>query len=734
MFPNRVVLFFVLFFSLNSFLTAQKADFVRNSLLQKSRQATKYFREQDFEKSLLLSREVLKRALLMNDNVLIAASYNTIGSNYNEFSEFDKSIEYYKKALFYANKTTNDSLKFKANNNLGNLYCFEKGQYELGIKHYKKAIFHSQNISNHTYTLLTSLNLTWAYFDNSNFEEGLLYLNYCNANFKQYGNDALSVVYQMINGMYSSHIGNYKKARVFFEKAISLGYEFNELNDVSYAHNEFSKMLFRMGNYKEAYIHLNKFNEIKDKIYNEDKLFKASIAGLNLELDEYKRELTKIELIKEAQNQNLRKSKIIVILFVIVFFVLLMLIFTLIRNNSFKRKVNRELTIANNDLLLAKEKAEEASQMKSQFVSTISHELRTPLYGVIGITNMLIDEYKDLSKSQHLSSLKFSARYLLSLVNDILQINKIEENRVVLESMTFNIYDEIEMIILSLSFLSQNNKNKVELLVDPKIPEYVIGDKLRFSQIIMNLVSNALKFTKNGIISIHVVLEKKEGKINHIGFKIKDTGVGIAAVDQDKIFDKFVQVGRNDTDYQGTGLGLSIVKRLLYLFGSEITLESAIGQGTTFSFSIPFESDLDKTNDLINNIRVDLSTSQIFKVLVVEDNRINQLVTKKIMEKNLYKCCVVDDGYEALKILETEIFDIILMDINMPLLNGFETTRLIRNKNITTPIIALTAFDKEEISEEAISAGMNDIIIKPFDQSKLFKAMSTLIYDAKNVG
>ena len=190
----------------------------------------------------------------------------------------------------------------------------------------------------------------------------------------------------------------------------------------------------------------------------------------------------------------------------------------------------------------------------------------------------------------------------------------------------------------------------------------------------------------------------------------------------------------HDTDYQGTGLGLSIVKRLLYLFGSEITLESAIGQGTTFSFSIPFESDLDKTNDLINNIRVDLSTSQIFKVLVVADNRINQLVTKKIMEKNLYKCCVVDDGYEALKILETEIFDIILMDINMPLLNGFETTRLIRNKNITTPIIALTAFDKEEISEEAISAGMNDIIIKPFDQSKLFKAMSTLIYDAKNVG
>lgn len=733
MFPNRIVLVFILLFTYSSFLSAQNAHFERKELIEQSDQATNFYRNQDFEKSLLLSREVLKKALLLKDSVLIASSYNTIGSNYSEFAEFDKSIEYYKKALFYANKTLNDTLKCRVNNNLGNVYCFEKRQYKKGIEYYKKAIFHSKRIPNSTYRLLASLNLAWAYFDDSNYEEGLEFLNYSNAYFEKYGNESLSVVHQMINGMYYGHIGDYSKARDYYERAIALGYEYNELNDVSYSHNEFSKMLFKTGNYKEAYIHLRKFDELKEKIYNEDKLFKASIVGLNVELDEYKRELSKIELIKEAQNQNLRKSKIIVILFLIVLFVLLMLIFTLIRNNSFKRKINKELTIANNDLLLAKEKAEEASQMKSQFVSTISHELRTPLYGVIGITNMLIDEYKDLSKSPHLSSLKFSARYLLSLVNDILQINKIEENRVVLESMTFNISDEIEMIIRSLSFLTQNNKNKVELLVDPKIPEYVIGDKLRFSQIIMNLISNALKFTKNGTVTITAVLENKEANIHHIGFKIKDTGVGIAKSDQDKIFDKFVQVGRNDSDYQGTGLGLSIVKRLLQLFGSDITLESCLGKGTTFSFSIPFECDLEKTYNLINNMRVDLSTSQIFKVLVVEDNRINQLVTKKIMEKNHYKCFVVDDGYEALKILEKESFDIILMDINMPLMNGFETTRLIRNKNILTPIIALTAFDKEEIAEEALSAGLNDIIIKPFDQAKLFKVMSTLIHNAKNV-
>jgi len=734
MLPNRIVLVFVLLCINFSFLSAQNATFDRKELIKQSEQATKFYRNQDFEKSLLLSREVLKKALLLRDSILISSSYNTIGSNYSEFSEFDKSIDYYKKALFYANKTLNDTLKFKANNNLANVYCFEKRQYKRGIEYYKKAVFHSKKIPNQTYTLLASLNLAWAYFDNSNYDDGLEFLNYSNSYFEKYGNETLSVVHQMINGMYYGHVGEYDKARIYYERAIALGYQYNELNDVSYSHNEFSKMLFKTGNYKEAYTHLKKFDELKEKIYNEDKFFKASIAGLNVELDEYKRELSKIELIKDAQNQNLRKSKIIVILFLIVLFVLLMLIFTLIRNNSFKRKINKELTSANNDLLLAKEKAEEASQMKSQFVSTISHELRTPLYGVIGITNMLIDEYKDLSKSPHLSSLKFSARYLLSLVNDILQINKIEENRVVLESMTFNISDEIEMIIRSLSFLSHSNTNKVELLVDPAIPEYVIGDKLRFSQVLMNLISNALKFTKNGTITITAILEKSEANIHYIGFKIKDTGVGIAVTDQDKIFDKFVQVGRNDSDYQGTGLGLSIVKRLLQLFGSDITLESRLGEGTTFSFSIPFESDFDKTCSIINNIRVDLTTSQIFKVLVVEDNRINQLVTKKIMEKNHYKCFVVDDGYEALKLLEKESFDIILMDINMPLLNGFETTRLIRNKNISTPVIALTAFDKEEIAEEALSAGLNDIIIKPFDQAKLFKVMSTLIHNAKNVG
>ncbi|MNX32754.1 Aerobic respiration control sensor protein ArcB [compost metagenome] len=403
------------------------------------------------------------------------------------------------------------------------------------------------------------------------------------------------------------------------------------------------------------------------------------------------------------------------------------MIITLIKNIRFKKQNNLEL-------LKAKEIAEEASLLKTQFISTISHELRTPLYGVVGITNMLLEEHKELSQSQHLSSLKFSARYLLSLVNDILQINKIEENKVVLENLTFNISDEITMIKNSLSFLSQKNNNKIKVDIDPCIPEYLIGDKLRLAQILMNLVSNALKFTKDGEVEIIVKLSKVEERIYFLEFHIIDNGVGIAVVDQGKIFEKFVQVGRKDEDYQGTGLGLSIVKRLLGLFGSTINLESDIGAGTSFSFVIPFEHNPQKTKNIINEIEVDLTSNEVYKILIVEDNLINQLVTKKIIEKNNYVCKVVDDGFKALEILENENFDLILMDINMPLMNGFETTKRIRLQDVKTPIVALTAFDKDEITDEAISAGINDIIVKPFEPVKLFKIISYLIKETKNVG
>lgn len=725
----QIRVFFWLFLTLNSSnnLFAQTKHYTKQELTKLTDKASQYLNDANFEKSLEICKVALQNSIVSNDSSSTTISYITIAANYAELGEFDKAIFYYDRGLHYANKTQNDTLKNRINNNLGNIYCFEKKQYIKGIKFYENALNDSNTIADTKQILMTKLNLAWAYFDVGHFEKGYPNLEFVNKNSQKYGDKSAVAAINMLNGMYHGNKGNDEKANTYFLNAIKFGNETNEKSDLSFAYWEYSKYLFKKGDYKKAYENLSLYNQNTEILYNKDKLKKANVAGINLELDEYKREIDKFENEKEAQVQIVQKSKTIVFLFMIILFVLLLLLYTLFKNNNFRKKLNAELSKTNKQLILAKEKAEEASVLKSQFVSTISHELRTPLYGVVGITNMLLDEHKELANSPHLSSLKFSARYLLSLVNDILQINKIEDNRMKLENQTFNISDEINMVKNSLSFLAKNNNNFIVVNINPTIPEYLIGDKLRLSQIIMNLVSNALKFTTNGEVKISLNLEKTEDKFYFIKFEIQDNGIGIALDDQEKIFDKFVQIGRKETDYQGTGLGLSIVKQLLGLFNSTVSIQSAIGEGTTFKFVIAFEYNPAKTIEIINNIQVDIASPHTINVLVVEDNHINQLVTKKTIEKNNYKCSVVDNGYAALEILDKENFDVILMDINMPLINGFETTRKIRLMGIETPIVALTAFDKDEITEEALSAGINDIIIKPFDSVKLFGLITILI-------
>jgi signal transduction histidine kinase/CheY-like chemotaxis protein len=731
---TRIVILIALLFNFfGSTLTGQTQLPTKKEINKLISNAKKLRESGNFEKSLLISRLALKKSIALNDNELIANNYNNVAANYNELIEFDKAIFYYKKALIYANSTQNDSIKQRINNNLGNIYCFEKKKFDTGISYYRKAIECSEKISDSSQIAFTNLNIAWAFFDTGKFKEGEANLKFINSYYKKNNDNVIIVALNMLNGMFCNYKNEDEKAEYYFQEAIKLGKKLNEKSDLSYSYLEYSKFLLKRKDFKKAYENLALSNDLTQELYAEEKLEKANVEGVNFELDEYKRTIDKIESEKDLQYKSLKKSRVIVLLFVIVLFVLLLFLNSLIKNNKYRIKSNLDLMHANEELIIANRKAQESSLLKTQFVSTISHELRTPLYGVVGITDLLLEEHKELASSPHLNSLKFSARYLLSLVNDILQINKMEENKIVLDRLTFNISDELIMIKKSLSFIAQKNNNKVFIEIDPIIPADLIGDKLRFAQILMNLVSNALKFTKNGEVHLIAKQVKVHENIYTIEFSIKDNGIGIASIDKDKIFDKFVQVGRKEIDYQGTGLGLSIVKRLLELFGSDITVESELGKGTTFTFAVDFEYDMAKTVEIINDIQVDLTSSQVFNVLVVEDNHINQVITKKTMERNNYSCTVVDDGYAALEILNTEEFDVILMDINMPLINGFETSRRIRQNGIETPIIALTAFDKNEITDEAIAAGMNDIIVKPFVSVQLFKIINCHIQKAKSV-
>ena len=731
--PQRIILILIysLFFFHTSYSQSNDAKKNREEIYNYICHADALLIDSKYNESLEVANKALNLAYEHKQYDYVAMLYNTIAGCHEELLNTNKALEYYKKALQFTEKTSNDTIKDWIHNNIGNVYNFDLKNYEKGIFHYKKSLFYAEKRKDTSEIIFTKINLAWAYFNNNKFKEGYSYLKFVQDNLHNYPDKESEVLVNTLYGMYFSHNFNDEKAVSSFKEAIQIGKEFNKTKALADAYREYSEHLYQMGDFKNAYLNKDLHQNIIDKIRDSEKIKNAQIAGIQLELDESRREINKIELEKFAQEENLKNSRIMVFLFLIVLLGLSLFLYTLYRNNNLKKRMNEQLFDANLELQKAKDMAEESSVLKSQFISTVSHELRTPLYGVIGITDLIIDEHKELQESPHINSLKFSAKYLLSLVNDLLQISKIEDKKIILEETPLNISAEIKQVIDSLQFLVINNNNKMVVSIDENIPKWLIGDKLRLSQIFINLIGNSLKFTKDGEIKVSASLEKSVRNLNYVKFEVKDSGCGIALENQEKIFDKFVQIDRKEDDYQGTGLGLSIVKHLLEFMGSEINLQSEIGKGTTIFFTIPFESGKIESNDIEEITMQNENKLQNYKILVVEDNKINQMVTRKILEKNNFSCSIAENGYIALEILEKEKFDLILMDINMPKINGFETTKLIRERGMTLPIIALTAFDKNEISEEAFASGMDDILIKPFDKLQLFKIISSHIEKSK---
>ncbi|MAN59653.1 MAG: hybrid sensor histidine kinase/response regulator [Flavobacteriaceae bacterium] len=416
--------------------------------------------------------------------------------------------------------------------------------------------------------------------------------------------------------------------------------------------------------------------------------------------------------------------------------ILSLLTLSLYKNNNLRAKANNLLQDKNVELELAKEKAEKASLAKAQFLSTITHELRTPLYAVTGLTHLLLEEDPKEHQKEHLNSLKFSGEYLLSLINNILDLNKLEANKVEMEKTTFNLKKRINDVLIALRKSADDRKNKLHLEYDESIPDKLVGDPLKLSQILINLIGNSVKFTQNGDVTVRIQkMEEKKNKVL-LHFEIEDSGVGISKKKQKSIFETFsqgsLQINRK---FGGTGLGLSIVKNLLELMNSKIHLESQLGKGSKFHFNIAFEisEELQEDKNPRNIIYdVDYIALEGKSILVVEDNKINQMITKKIVEKNKMKCMVADNGMEAIKIVKENNFDVILMDIHMPGISGIEATQKIREFDKNIPIIALTAVTIDENLDDFYRAGFNEIIPKPFKTEEFFEKIYRTMQHAKS--
>lgn len=393
----------------------------------------------------------------------------------------------------------------------------------------------------------------------------------------------------------------------------------------------------------------------------------------------------------------------------------------------------------NLQLRVAVKEANQAAKSKSDFLSTMSHELRTPLNSVLGMTNMFLDDPESSEREENLEILKFSAVTLKSLINDILDFNKLDSNKVHLEALSVNLYKLVNDVCSSLYLTAKEKKIDLIVTIDESLKDqYVITDPVRITQVIYNLVGNALKFTTKGSVSVCLNVLKRDNDIINIKFSVVDTGIGINADQQELIFEAFNQASSSTSrNFGGTGLGLTIVKKVLLLFESDIQLESLEGSGSTFFFEIPFKLDYAPVIEQEEILEIDYDLSHL-RVLAAEDNSINRLLLKKIFTKWNNELIFAENGEEAIKKASEEVFDVILMDMYMPLIDGYAAARAIRNlpepyKNAY--IIACTASVSNNLRDEIKAAGMNDYICKPFDTKELYSKLNSIKFsEVRGIG
>lgn len=463
---------------------------------------------------------------------------------------------------------------------------------------------------------------------------------------------------------------------------------------------------------------------------------KDSIAHLNnkkLDVNDYVdfkeserlKEIDQMTKENEAQQKTNKFAKLISILAIALITILSLLSLSLYKNNIIRTQSNNTLKEKNFELQIAKDNAEKASKARAEFLSTVSHELRTPLNAINGITHLLIQENPKENQLHYLNSLKFSGNYLLTFINEILEINRIESNNIEIEYIDFNIKQLLLDIKNSMTEIATNNNNKFLLEIDDNVPDMLLGDPTKLSQIFINLINNALKFTQNGEVKVIAKVVETGDDYSRINFAVSDTGIGIPEDKQETIFESFsqgsIEINRK---YGGTGLGLTIVKKIVDLLGGEINLKSEVGVGTTFDF----ELNLFNGNKEVVLEKEILYSDEILKdksILVVEDNKINQMVTKKMLEKKDIRCFIIDNGEEAVEILSKEnSFDLVLMDVHLPGINGTIATQKIREFDDKKPIIALTAISLNENREMLLSFGMTDVITKPFEPENFYRVIA----------
>ncbi len=734
MITRRVFLLFLLLIFVSNVYGQTGRAIDKDSIIELQTLANELSLQRKYNLALHTSEEALKYAVVIENDSLIAESYRTLGIVYIRMQYGALAIENYKKAIPYYKRSHNEKGLMRLYNNIG-YYLYKNNEYEAAEKQLKESLALSEKFGNDFSSIYPKYNIGQlflskkAYIKAEDCFEKVIEFCIDNPNYPIKSNLLQTTYYFSGQALFGQ--GKIADAEKQYHRAISYCDPANENHAelLSLNYESLAKVYAKKQDMEaelaalEKHIHFYETFNVLEK----DKTLSEIIIKYGI--DAYEERLENIETEQATKEEYISNYKKLTSILVIILIILGLLTGIFYLNQRARIKTNALLSGQNKQLFEAKKQIENVSKIRSNFFSLISHELRTPLYAIIGMTNLLLLEKPEEYQERYLKSLKFSGEHLLAIINNILQMNKIEASKMKTIEENVDLRKSVKNVITSVNFLVKENKNVIDVYIDEQIPSQLLGDSLKISQILFNLLDNAVRYNMEANIrlKIHQVAETSETVT--IKFSIKDNGLGIPQQKKHIIFENLEKgiILREDNGYLDLGLGLTTVNNLLKVLKSKLHLRSVLNKGSEFYFEL-----------LLRKTEISEITEQDFddkiyhlhnlKVLIVDDNAVNGLLTEKILQRQHIETKVVHSGFSALDILDQQDFDLILMDMFMPKLNGIETIQKIRDNNNNIPIILLTAMEISDAYAKVVDAKISGVISKPFEPEMLYDKIEYVIH------